>query len=147
MEPHTKLLLADDDFDDAFFFKEAVRGISENLNIKIVNDGEQLMEYLKSHTDDLPRILFLDLNMPRKNGFECLREIKKNEKLRDLAVIVYSTSDQNEVIKLLYDAGAQFYIQKPDNFSRLKSVIKKAIDFAKEMKYLQPSQEKFVLTS
>jgi len=147
MEPHTNLLLADDDFDDAFFFKEAIRGISGNLDITVVNDGEQLMQYLQTHTNDLPRLLFLDLNMPRKNGFDCLREIKKNEKLRDLAVVVYSTSDQHEVIKLLYDAGAQFYIQKPDNFARLKAVIRKAIDFAKEMKYHQPSQEKFVLTS
>ena len=146
MDPQTNLLLADDDFDDAFFFKEAIRDISQEFSIKVLQDGEQLMTYLHEQASNLPKLIFLDLNMPRKNGYECLKEIKKDLRLRDLAVIVYSTSDQDEVVKLLYEAGAQFYIQKPDNFAKLKSVLKKALDFAKEMKYHQPHQSKFVIS-
>jgi DNA-binding response OmpR family regulator len=66
---------------------------------------------------ELPVLIFLDLNMPLKNGFDCLKEIKKDDKLKSLPVIIYSTSGEEEVIKLVYKAGALFYIQKPDNFS------------------------------
>lgn len=147
MNAFINLLLADDDFDDTLFFKEAIKGISKPVNIVTVKDGEQLMRYLNENPDTLPRLLFLDLNMPRKNGYDCLREIKNNEKLKSLPVIIYSTSDEKEVIKLLYREGAQFYIQKPDSFSKLKAVVKKAIDFAEEMCYKQPQQDKFVLTA
>jgi CheY-like chemotaxis protein len=141
------LLLADDDFDDAFFFKEALEGLQRPVNIITVRDGEQLMQYLKANEGKLPKLLFLDLNMPRKSGFDCLREIKANEKLKSLPVIIYSTSDEKEVIKVLYKAGAQFYIQKPDNFSKLKAVVRKAIELAESSSYVQPNQDQFVLTS
>jgi CheY-like chemotaxis protein len=141
------LLLADDDADDAYFFREAIKGFSGSVNVITVRDGEQLMNYLNENINKLPKLLFLDLNMPRKNGFDCLREIKSNQKLKGLPVIIYSTSDEKDVIRLLYQAGAQFYIQKPDNFSKLKLVIKKAIELAQEMHYNQPQQEKFVLTA
>jgi CheY-like chemotaxis protein len=81
------LLLADDDHDDCIFFKAALGGIDQQLNLTVVNDGVELMEFLSSQTGPLPDVLFLDLNMPRKNGFECMNEIKSNEKLKTLPVI------------------------------------------------------------
>lgn len=71
------ILLADDDIDDCSFFKEALEKLSLNTIFNVVNDGEKLMFYLQKLTSELPDVLFLDLNMHRKNGFECLNEIKK----------------------------------------------------------------------
>ena len=85
------LWLADDDADDCVFFKEALEELPVNSTLKTVNDGEQLM-ICSIQKEPFPDILFLDLNMPRKKGFECLAEIKRNEKLKSLPVIVYSTS-------------------------------------------------------
>src|ERR1700685_2111548 len=93
---HLNLLLADDDMDDCFFFKEALEGLALSTNMTAVHDGEQLMQLLTEEAYELPHVLFIDLNMPRKNGFECLAEIRLNQKLRQVPVIVYSTSYQHD---------------------------------------------------
>jgi CheY-like chemotaxis protein len=71
-----RVLLADDDADDCLFFKEALEELPLSTSLTIVNDGDQLMKWLLKNTSRLPHVLFLDLNMPRKNGFECLTEIR-----------------------------------------------------------------------
>jgi CheY-like chemotaxis protein len=124
-----QILLADDDKDDCFLFREALSELPVTTDLETVYDGEQLMDYLNSHEDQLPDVLFLDLNMPRKNGFECLSEIKHNEKLKSLPVIMFSTSYprdmhyENDIMKLLYKIGARDYIRKPENFNQLKEII------------------------
>ena len=124
-----QILLADDDKDDRFLFREALSELPIFANLETVHDGEQLMNYLNENSGKLPHILFLDLNMPRKNGFECLSEIKHNEKLKALPVIMFSTSYprdlhyEQDMIKILYKIGAQDYVQKPANFKELKEVI------------------------
>ena len=122
----TKLLLADDDTDDCFLFREALNEISANTILTIASDGAELMDLLTSDAV-LPAAVFLDLNMPRKNGFECLREIKQNEKLKALPVIIYSTSFDKDVIKLLYNQGALCYIRKPADFLKITEVIEYAL--------------------
>ncbi len=128
------ILLADDDIDDCFFFEKALGELSIENTLTIVRDGEQLMAYLFENTDKLPDILFLDLSMPRKTGFECLSEIKENEKLKDIAVVMFSTSyvrdinyEQN-IITMLYDIGAQEYIRKPSTINQLKEIIKNTLE-------------------
>jgi CheY-like chemotaxis protein len=121
------ILLADDDADDCIFFKEAVEELFVSIQLLTMPDGEQLMRYLNYETNKLPDILFLDLNMPRKNGFECLSEIKLNPKLKQLPVIVFSTSFEQEVVNLLYKNGAQYFIRKPSEFSQFKKIIHQAI--------------------
>ena len=74
------LLLADDDIDDCDFFQDAIDEISEPLNLTILNNGVQLMEFLLSEPENYPNIIFLDLNMPRKSGMECMAEIKAQTK-------------------------------------------------------------------
>jgi CheY-like chemotaxis protein len=123
------ILLADDDTDDRFFFEKALKEITIATNITTVKDGEELMQYLSENTEHLPDILFLDLSMPRKNGFECLYEIKENTELKDIPVVMFSTSYTRDVnyeqdlINRLYRIGANDYIRKPGDFEQLKMVI------------------------
>ena len=124
-----KILLADDDKDDRFFFEKALKELSVRHMLVTVNDGEQLMDYLSKNLKHLPDVIFLDLNMPRKNGFECLTEMKENKKLEHIPVVMFSTSyprDKNyeaNMINMLYKIGAVDFIRKPDDFSVLKKVI------------------------
>mgnify|MGYP003416922402 FL=1 len=127
------ILLADDDMDDRFFFDKALKEIPMASQLITVNNGEQLMEHLTTHTGPLPDILFLDLSMPRKTGFECLSEIKENEKLKGITVIMLTTSFtrgldlEDNLRKTLIRMGATDYIRKPVAFDELKQIIKQAL--------------------
>ena len=140
------LLLADDDLDDCQFFQEALTELSITAPLTIVHNGEQLMQILHRDTESLPDILFLDLNMPRKNGFQCLGEIKREKNLQNIPVIIYSTSFQREVVQLLYKYGAHHYIQKPTDFKVLKQVVLHALTIVSENNLAQPAMEDFVLS-
>ena len=130
---HLNILLADDDNDDCVFFAKALTEIPIDTRLTAINDGEQLMRHLVEHQQHLPDVLFLDLSMPRKTGYECLTEIKDNEKLKDLPVVVFSTSYprdskyEQDMINMLRDIGAHDYIRKPGNFEQLKQVIHHAL--------------------
>lgn len=78
------ILLADDDADDRLFFKEAMEEINSDTLVSFVNDGSQLMYFLNQTGILMPHIIFLDLNMPVKNGMECLKEIRANDKFKAL---------------------------------------------------------------
>lgn len=126
------ILLADDDIDDCHFFNEALEVLPVDTKLKIVNDGVELMDYLTENTEHLPHVLFLDINMPRKNGFECLSEIKHHEQMKDLPVIMFSTSNERDKINILFKTGADVYIRKPSNFAQLVQVINHALPMAAE---------------
>lgn len=143
---HLKILLAEDDSDDCYFFKEALKELALPTLLNTVQDGEQLMWQLSIATNELPDVLFLDLNMPRKNGFECLSEIKLNKKLSRLPVIIYSTSFHNTIADILYRNGATFYISKPTNISDLKKTVHQIIKLIAAGNITQPAKENFVLT-
>lgn len=126
------VLLAEDDIDDCHFFKSALKSVPFSTRLTTVPDGDKLMAYLYDNIDHLPHVLFLDINMPCKNGFECLAEIKKDKKLADLPVIMFSTSGEPDQIKILFNAGADMYIRKPANFAALVQVIHHALPIATE---------------
>jgi CheY-like chemotaxis protein len=140
---HFNLLLADDDSDDCSFFKEALEELPISATLVTVNDGVQLMNFL-SAVANLPDVLFLDLNMPRKSGFECLSEIQSIDKFKDLPVIIFSTSFNLEVVDLLYQIGAHYYIRKPGEYNKLKTAILDAVTLISENK-TQPEREKFII--
>jgi len=121
------VLLADDDADDRLFFKEAFEEIKIKTTVKIVNDGIELMELLTNPDVVLPHVLFLDLNMPRKSGMECLQEIKQIEKLKDIAIAIYSTSASEADIEETFVKGANVYIKKPNDFNALKKILTEVI--------------------
>lgn len=139
------ILLADDDTDDCIFFKKALTELDLTTNLTALHDGEQVMEFLINKGDDFPDVLFLDLNMPRKNGFECLSEIKSNAKLINLPVIVFSTSFEQSVVNSLYENGAQYFIRKPAAFSQFKNIILKSLTLIAQGNISQPTRENFVL--
>ncbi|PJJ07004.1 CheY-like chemotaxis protein [Flavobacterium sp. 1] len=147
-QQHTLLniLLVDDDIDDIYFFDIALKELPVSAHLTIVNDGEQLMNYLSENLEHLPDILFLDLNMPRKNGFECLEEIRLIEKLKHLPIIIFSTSFEQGVVNILYKNGAQYFIRKPSDFSQFKKLIHQSLIFVLQGNISQPTREKFVLT-
>jgi len=141
-----KLLLADDDVDDCYLFKVAVSAINKTAQISTIHDGTQLMNLLYQHDIVLPDMLFLDINMPRKNGFECLTEIKADKKFAGLQIIIYSTSLDPTMVNLFHEKGARYYIQKPAEFTKLVSVIGQAIALISQSDRTITPKEQFIIT-
>jgi CheY-like chemotaxis protein len=141
-----KILLAEDDQDDRDFFDKMLKDIPISTHLVTVYDGEQLMNYLYKNSEHLPNVLFLDLNMPLKNGFECLSEIKLSKMLNQLPVIIFSTSFEQEVVNQLYQNGAQFFIRKPSEFSQYKKIIQQSLILIAQKNILQPTSGNFVIT-
>ncbi len=142
VQPTLHILFADDDLDDCLLFKEALEEVPALVQITMVHNGDQLMQLLDKQVFDL---LFLDLNMPGKNGFECVKEIKELDHLKGLPVVVLSTSFDKARVKLLHENGAQYYIRKPNTFSELKILIQKAITLTAKANIVPSSKENFVL--
>ena len=140
-----KLLLADDDLDDRLFFEDAIEELFTSYKLSTVTDGVELMELLSDDSEQLPDILFLDINMPRKNGCECLAEIKANDILKDIPVVIFSTSLDMEIVNKLYENGAHYYIRKPGDFNVLKKVIYQATVLLKEDNINQPERSNFIM--
>lgn len=122
--PIRNIFLADDDDDDRLLFVEALNEIDNSVSLTIAEDGKQLMDILNTSPNTLPDVVFLDVNMPKKNGFECLEEIRKqNNNLRDLNIIIFTTCDKYTTMEKAYELGATFFAVKPNKFSDLKLLI------------------------
>ncbi len=125
------ILVADDDPEDCMLIKDAFKeGLLVN-GLRFVGDGEELMDYLHrrgkykdSSLSPRPGIILLDLNMPRKDGREALKEIKSAPDLKAIPVVVLTTSKDEEDILRSYDLGANSYITKPVTFAGLVNAIK-----------------------
>lgn len=139
------LLLADDDEDDCLFFSEVLEELSLDTALQTVHDGVGLMNHL-STTEQLPDVLFLDLNMPLKDGNECLSQIKQSEKLKALPVVIISTSLDMDVVNVLHQKGAHYYIRKPGNFTKLKDLIHTALTRISQNKS-QPARDNFIINA
>ncbi|QLG44974.1 response regulator [Costertonia aggregata] len=121
------IVLADDDADDRMLFEEAIGEIDISTKLLMFNDGKQLLDHLLAPDAILPEIVFLDLNMPVKDGMQCLKEIRENEVLRNLCVAIYSTSSSEEDIEETFVHGANIYINKPNSFSALKKALARVL--------------------
>lgn len=124
---YTHILLADDDEDDRLFFTDAFDELKMTTKVNTYNDGVYLMEYLTQNNIIIPHILFLDLNMPRKSGKECLLEIRKDERFNNMAIAIYSTSASEEDIEDTFVQGANIYIKKPNDFKKLKKILSSVV--------------------
>lgn len=140
-----RILLADDDHDDCLLFQEALNDLPIETELNTVPNGEQLMQLLTKKRKRLPDVLFLDLNMPRKNGFSSLGEIKRNSDLDQLPVIIFSTATEEEKVKQVFKDAAHYYIRKPATFSELKNVIFKVLTLIQDKNMPLPTKENFEL--
>lgn len=122
------ILLADDDGDDRLFFAEAIAELDQKIQLTTVKDGDELMKYL-SNTIILPHFIFVDLNMPFKNGLQCLEEIRANPAYNDVCVILYSTTARQGDIDKGYERGANLFINKPNSFTDLVAIMRRVLSF------------------
>ncbi len=118
------VIVADDDLDDQLLVKHAFSKSKLNIPLEFVNDGQELIEAMTDKEENnLPSFILLDLNMPRKNGKDCLHDLKSNVNWRNIPVIMFSTSKENNDVKSTYELGASSYIHKPNNFDELELIV------------------------
>jgi CheY-like chemotaxis protein len=115
-----KLLLGDDDMDDIELFHEAVREIKPDAELIISHNGRQLLSKLQT---EIPAVIFLDINMPEMNGWECLKYLKHDAVLKHIPVVMYTTSSAKRDIEIARDMGAYMLVTKPDRFQDLLSIL------------------------
>lgn len=139
------ILLADDDNGDRHFFEKALNAIPIATHLSSVVDGEKLSAHLLGNSDNLPDVVFIDLNMPRKNGLECLSEIKRHKKLKHLPFIILSTSLHEDIADLLYKEGAYYYVCKTD-LTELQKMLHQVLTLIIEKKLVKPLRDKFMLS-
>ena len=130
-EEMVQILMADDDPDDRLMAKKALYEYRLKNGIRFVEDGEELMDYLHRRgkyaapgAAPVPGLILLDLNMPRKDGRECLEEIKRDPVLHKIPVVILTTSKAEEDIVRAYDLGVNSYITKPVSFQGLAEIMK-----------------------
>jgi DNA-binding NarL/FixJ family response regulator len=111
--------LADDDPDDSEDFKNAIKDIAPSAIVTCVGDGEELMKLLAA--GPAPDILFLDINMPCKDGLDCLKEIRMERHLQKLPIVIFSSTREHRFVDVTYGYGANLFYKKPSSFSHLVS--------------------------
>jgi CheY-like chemotaxis protein len=126
MKSKLSIFLAEDDEDDALFFEDAIFELSADADLVVLNDGVELMQRLETN-EVLPDIIFLDLNMPKKGGFQCLEEIKTNPSLKGIKTIILSTTTDAEQISKCYSLGADIFITKVSNQHEFKANLKRCL--------------------
>jgi DNA-binding response OmpR family regulator len=140
------ILLADDDADDRAFFREALILAALHAELITVEDGKQLMDYLTTiDVPPPPDIIFLDINMPYKNGKACLREIRNNQKFNNVPVIMFSTSSHHKDIDDAYTNGANMYICKSDFFDDEVNMLNTLFSPNWKEQLANPSKDRFIL--
>jgi len=123
------IFLADDDADDRELFSDALTEADPSAVLMEAEDGMKLMEIFSTIKDTVPDIVFLDINMPRKGGFECLEEIRKQKgRLQEIIIIMLSTSSDPEDIEKAMRLGASFYAVKPSCFDTLRTFVSEVLE-------------------
>ncbi|MDR6764342.1 CheY-like chemotaxis protein [Flavobacterium sp. 2755] len=137
------IYLADDDEDDRVLFLDALQDLNLSVDLLQASDGQQLLNALYD-AEHLPEVIFLDINMPGKNGFDCLTEIRNAQgDLKKVKVIMFSTSSSPSNIKLSDELGADFYAVKPSTYKGLKDILIQVLD--KGLNKKSKNKKKFLL--
>ncbi len=141
------ILMADDDPDDRLLVQDAFEEVHLNNQFAYVEDGIELLDYLNrrgayAHLagTSLPGLILLDLNMPKKDGREALKEIKADPVLRSIPIVILTTSSAEEDILRTYDLGANSFIVKPVTFDKLVDIIRRVTNYWFEIVRLPPNQ-------
>lgn len=142
---YTYIVLADDDDDDRLLFTEAFDELKIKSTVDTYEDGVALMDALKHPDAPIPNILFLDLNMPKKSGLDCLKEIRSNNKFQDMAIAIFSTSASDDDIENTLINGANIYIKKPNDFKNLKKILSDVVTINWQYHTNNLNRENFLL--
>lgn len=137
------ILLVDDDADDQLFFMDALSEIDAEVHCEITRNGSEALNRLEK--DPLPDLIFLDLNMPVMNGFDCLAELRKRDDLSHIPVIIYSTTSDHSTVKKTHDLGANAFFRKPNDFPSMRTKLEELlqINFDRRDNNLQFSFNEF----
>ncbi len=131
--PPIEVLLVEDDPGDVLLIREAFEYNKVHNNLNVVSDGEQALDYLRrqgAHAEAIrPDLVLLDLNLPRKDGREVLAEVKQDEDLRTIPVVILTTSEAEEDVLKSYQLHANAYVTKPVDFERFVSIVRQIDDF------------------
>ncbi|MBP2830697.1 response regulator [Aquimarina sp. U1-2] len=141
-----KVVLVDDDEDDRLLFKDAIEELDINTNLLLFSNGQEFMDYISLSGQPLPHLVFLDLNMPVKNGIQCLSEIRNTTNLKDVSVAIYSTSSSEKDIEQTFIKGANIYINKPNDFSKLKKAIREVLKLNWQYHTSNLNRDNFILS-
>jgi len=120
------IFLVDDDEDDRLFFVEAMEEIQPSLICTLAINGKKALQKLETLIE-LPDLIFLDINMPELNGFECLRELKKSIRFRNIPIIMLSTSVSHKDIDHSIELGASMFFTKPSSYTKLCALLRKVL--------------------
>ena len=126
MPAHKKILLVDDDSDDQLFFTDALSEVNPDIECITAKNGLEAIVHLKT-ISPMPTIIFLDLNMPFMNGFECLAELQKENKFKNIPVVIYSTSSNTIDVERTKEMGAKHFMTKPSDFNILKTKLREIL--------------------
>lgn len=118
----SNIVLADDDEDDCLLFQDVILDLNIIANVTIARHGEELLQVLEGY-NGVPEVIFLDMNMPFRDGLECLKEIRKSQNFKNVPVIILSTSSHSQTVEDVFKEGANLYIRKPDSFDKLRSIL------------------------
>lgn len=142
-KPDLHVLLVDDDFDELYLFNEALEHAGLNIKLSRANNGNHLLSFLLS--EPTPDLVFMDINMPYKDGLEALTEIRNNPRFHNLPLVIYSTTNNINSINTCYKKGADLFVIKPNNFDGMVKVVKKvcAVDWRN---YKKPTIDEFVVS-
>lgn len=140
-----QILLCDDDGDEVIFFDSAFKKLNINAQLQWFERGQDLIDHLK-RTSSLPDLIFLDLNIPIKNGLECLSEIKSYDQFRSIPVVIHSTSNQTRDIETAYSKGASLYVNKMYTDTALQNTLQSIFRMDRRQ-LLNPEKAAFFKTS
>lgn len=140
------IFLADDDAEDRDIFQEALSQVHAEAVLTFAENGVKLMDLLNVPPMPLPDVIFLDLNMPGKSGYDCIAEIRADQSMNNYPVVIFTTSSMQQDIDHLYGLGANHYVSKPNNFDTLKEVIRKILHIDWKSKGVC-GRENFVLSA
>jgi CheY-like chemotaxis protein len=141
-----KVTLAEDDREDQQLFQDALDKTGTNAELTVVNNGQELVNSLKDPEQEKPDIIFIDINMPVKDGKEALKEIKKDEELKEIPTVVLSTSGSATDVKETFESGASAYVKKPHSFSGFILILKKIFFFHWAGKLVRPIWDRFFIS-
>lgn len=126
-----EILLIEDNLGDVVLVREALKEVSINVRLNVVEDGLQAMDYLQRkgsyRTASVPDLILLDINLPKKNGMEILKEIKDDPKLRHIPIVVLTTSRSDKDIVKTYGLGASCFVSKPIGYSEFMESVRSVV--------------------